>query len=117
MIPRTDRNNNPAAFTTQIAAQAGLKKGVEYEDGDPFPAPSKLVTARLLGDPIELTIRVIDKIGYVTSAGVPRWTYINIPKFVWSMLPYEVKRDIVGLHYKNEGGSAMKVLFPNYDKV
>ena len=58
---RTDRHNNPAAFTTDIAKQAGLKEGVDYTVGDKFP-DSNLATARLIGDPVAKTIKVIDKI-------------------------------------------------------
>lgn len=111
---RTDDNNNPAAFTTDIARQAGLLLHVEYEAGTPFPMPSNLITAKLLGDPVALTIRVIDTIGYQTHAGAPRWTYINMPKFVWDALTQDQKRDVVGYHYQHEGGTLMKHLFPNY---
>lgn len=111
---RTDDNLNPAAFTTAIAAQAGLVSGTDYVDGTPFPAPSSLVTARLLGDPIAITIRVIDAIGYRTKAGVPRWSYICLPRFVWAALSDDQKRDVVGYHYENEGGTAMRGLFPRY---
>ncbi len=110
-MTRADRNGNPAAFTTDIAAQAGLILGVEYEAGTPFPEPSKLVTARLLGDPVALTLRVIDKLGYVTKAGAPRWTYINLPKWLWDMQTFEIKKRIIGEHYRNEGGNEMKHLF------
>lgn len=113
---RTDDHNNPAAFTTDIAKQAGLVKGVDYEDGNPFPAPSSLITAKLLGDPITLTLRVIDAIGYFTKLGTPRWTYIALPKFIWDGLSLDEKRDVVGYHYRHEGGSTLKSLFPNYDK-
>lgn len=108
---RTDRNNNPAAFTVDIAKQAGLVEGTDYVAGDPFPPPSKLVTAKLLGDPIQLTIRVIDAIGYYTKAGAPRWEYIAIPKFVWDALEPPVKKKVIGFHYQHEGGTEMKGLF------
>ncbi len=111
---RTDANNNPAAFTTDIAKQAGLVLNVDYCAGDPFPTPSTLVTAKLLGDPIKTTIRVIDAIGYRTNAGAPRWTYICLPKFVWNAFSYEQKRDVIGYHYLNEAGTEMRHLFPNY---
>lgn len=111
---RTDDNRNPAAFTTDIASQAGLVRGVDYRDGTPFPLPSHLVTAHLLGDPIEITIRVIDAIGYYTKAGNPRWDYIAMPQWLWTGLPYEGKRDVIGFHYRREGGGAMRGLFPNY---
>ena len=111
---RTDDNNNPAAFTTDTARQAGLKYDVDYTDGDPFPAPSTLTTAKLLGDPVALTIQVINAIGYFTHAGSPRWTYIALPQFVWNALSSDQQRDVVGYHYFHEGGVAMKGLFPNY---
>lgn len=110
---RTDENNNPAAFTTQVAAQGGLIHGVEYVEGTPFPGGG-LVTAKLLGDPIALTIKVINRIGYQTASGLPRWSYINMPKFVWASLSLEEKRDVIGYHYRHEGGTEMIKLFPNY---
>ena len=113
---RTDDNNNPAAFTTDIAKQAGLVPDVDYVAGTPFPAPSNLVTAKLLGDPVAITIRVIDAIGYYTKTGAERWVYIAIPKFVWEFLTPDQKRDVIGFHYQHEGGTAMRSLFPNYGK-
>lgn len=113
---RTDNNNNPAAVTTDVAAM-GLLKGVEYVEGDPFPQPSALITARLIGDPVALTIKLIDKIGYYTRTGGPRWIYIAVPAFIWNALAYEQKRDIVGFHYQHEGGVAMRSLFPYYGKL
>ena len=114
---RTDDNNNPAAFTTDIARQAGLAVGVDYEDGSPFPAPSTLVTAKLLGDPVATTIRVISAVGYYTRQGAPRWAYIAIPRFVWGALSDDQRRDVIGFHYQHEGGTAMRGLFPNYGAV
>lgn len=111
---RTDANRNPAAFTTDIAKQAGLVLGMDYEAGDPFPAPSNLVTARILGDPVAVTIRVIDRIGYFTKSGTPRWVYIALPRFIWMGLSQEQKRDVIGFHYQHEGGTEMRGLFPNY---
>jgi hypothetical protein len=111
---RTDDNNNPAAITTDVAAQGQLKLGVEFVPGSAFPSPSKLITAKLIGDPVALTIRVIDTISYYTHTGTPRWTYIAIPKFIWELLSDDQKRDVIGFHYQNEGGTAMRGLFPNY---
>lgn len=113
---RTDQNNNPAAFTVDIAKQAGLILNREYVAGSLFPAPSHLVTAKLLGDPIALTIKVIDAVGYYTKSGRPRWDYISMPAFLWNALSFEQKRDIVGFHYQREGGTIMRGLFPNYGK-
>jgi hypothetical protein len=111
MAARTDRNNNPAAFTVDIAKQAGLVEGTEYVPGDKFPDPSNLVTAKLLGDPIATTIKVIDKIGYYTKWGQPRWTYIAMPQFVWRALDVDAKKKVIAFHYANEGGEEMKPLF------
>lgn len=111
---RTDRNNNPAAFTVDLARQAGLVLNVDYAVGDNFPAPSTLATAKLLGDPVAITIRLIDAVGYYTKTGQPRWTYIAIPGFVWAALTADEKRDVIGFHYQHEGGEALRHLFPNW---
>lgn len=114
ILARTDRNNNPCAFTTEIAAQAGLAPGKEYERGDSFQAGSKtLYTARLIGDPVALSIRVIDKLGYYTKSGSPRWVYIAIPAHIWQALSPQAKRYVIGFHYGNEGGRAMREFFPD----
>lgn len=111
MSARTDRHNNPAAITTDVAAQGGLVLGTDYELGDFFPGGSSLRTAKLLGDPIALTIRVIDKIGYYTKTGARRWDYIAIPSFVWDALEPPVKKKVIAFHYQHESGTEMKHLF------
>jgi hypothetical protein len=108
---RTDENNNPAAITVDVARQGGLMEHVDYIAGTPFPAPSNLVTAWLLGDPVALTIKVIDRIGYYTKLGTPRWTYIAMPDFVWDALSPLLKRQVIAFHYKHEGGTALDRLF------
>jgi hypothetical protein len=108
---RTDRNNNPAAFTVDIARQAGLVEGEDYVSGERFPQPSNLITARLLKDPIATTIRVIDKIGYYTKQGSPRWTYIAIPTEIWQALPMPERIKAIRFHYEREGGTQMSPLF------
>jgi hypothetical protein len=119
---RADRHNNPAAFTTDIARQAGLAEGTDYVQGEPFgTGPAIEYTARLIGDPVALTIKVIDAIGYRTRTGEPRWTYTCLPKTLWMALPQDdpvgagwSKLDQVGYHYQNEGGTQMRGLFPKY---
>lgn len=112
MSARTDRNNNPAAITTDIAKQAGLVLGTDYEIGDPFTVGDNTYhTARLLGNPVALTIKVIDAIGYYTKSGGQRWTYIALPKFVWDSLTPELKKKVIGFHYQHEGGTEMAGLF------
>lgn len=120
---RTDANNNPTAFTTDIAAQAGLKLGEDYVQGDPFKEGSAtLYTAKLLGDPILTTERVISAIGFYAHSGGQRWTYIGLPKFLWDAidpikgLVLPSQRDVIGFMYQREGGVEMRGLFPNYGK-
>lgn len=105
---RTDRHNNPTAFTTDVARAAGLKEGVDYAIGDAFPNNPSLKTARLLGDPIDTTIRVIDTIGFQTSSGKPRWDYINIPRSQWNALSYEQKKGVIAKMYAHEGGTQLR---------
>lgn len=107
---RTDRHNNPTAFTTDIAKLAGLKEGVDYVAGDSF-ANGQYRTARLLNDPIDTTIRVIDKIGFQTASGNPRWTYINMPKKQWDSLSYSQKKYVIAKMYKQEGGTKLTNFF------
>jgi|SRR5882724_1910598 len=112
MIFRTDRNNNPTAFTTDIAKEAGLILGTDYEQGDPFRVGKEtLYTAKLLGDPIEKTIRVIDKIGFFTSSFHPRWTYLQMETALWKELSKDQKKFIIAIMYTAEGGTEMKGLF------
>lgn len=109
---RTDRHNNPAAFTTQIAVQAGLQVGEDFAIGESFEAGGKSYnTAFLLKDPIETTIRVIDKISFYTKSGSIRWIYIAIPQFLWEKLDFEGKKQVIGFMYQHEGGAEMKPLF------
>jgi len=111
---RTDENRNPTAFTTDVAAEAGLKLGTDYEQGSAFVVGTQTFhTARLLGLPVALTIQVIDAIGFYTNRGLLRWIYIAIPAFLWAELSPDQKRDVIGFMYENEGGTAMWDLFPN----
>jgi hypothetical protein len=122
MAYRTDENSNPCAFTTDIAHQGGLIQNTDYVQGTPFevnalPESYTLYTAKLLGDPVALSIRVIDNIGYYTRAGAQRWVYIAMPSYVWESLTPDLKRDVIGFHYQREAGVAMRHLFPNYGKL
>lgn len=107
---RTDRNNNPVAFTTDIAKQGGLILGTDYTEGEPFDN-GRFHTAKLLGDPIALTIQVIDRIGFFTSTGAQRWTYIRFPNADWQKLSFYGKKEIIHLMYHNEGGKELERLF------
>ncbi len=115
---RTDDHRNPTAFTTDVAKTAGLVEGIDYERGAPFSVEigngQKLVlyTAKLLLNPIETTLRVLDAAGFYTQHGQPRWIYIGIPKFIWDTLDRATKVKTIGFMYSHEGGTAMKSLFP-----
>ncbi|MBS1516599.1 MAG: hypothetical protein JSS91_00770 [Bacteroidetes bacterium] len=113
---RTDRHNNPAAFTVDIAKQAGLVLGKDYTEGDAFPDNPKLKTARLIGDPIAQTIKVIDRIGLYTKSGQPRWTYVNsIPGARnWNQLSNSQKVAFIQQMYNHEGGTALLDNFKIY---
>lgn len=108
---RTDRHNNPTAFTTDVARAAGLRLGVDYAIGDPFPNNASLKTAKLIGDPIATTIKVIDNIGFQTASGKPRWDYISIPKSQWNALSYDQKKQIIARMYQHEGGNQLSGIF------
>lgn len=113
---RTDRNNNPTAFITRLADLAGLVQGKDYEIGDPFTTivgghEIVLHTAKLLGDPIALTIQVMDKTGFETSLGRPRWNYVDLLKEHWDSFTPVLKKSFIGLMYKHEGGTALQHLF------
>ena len=109
---RTDEHRNPTAFTTDVARTAGLIEGVDYERGAPFQANgTTLYTAKLLLNPIETTLRVLDNAGFYTKHGAPRWVYIGIPQFVWDTLDRAAKVRVIGFMYGHEGGTQMKALF------
>jgi hypothetical protein len=113
MRARTDRHRNPAAITTDLARQAGLAEGVDFERGDGFAAGPLLTlyTARFLGDPLKLTLRVLDAVGFYTRGGQPRWTYIAIPPAAWTALGPAPRKAVVAFMYQREGGTEMKGLF------
>lgn len=119
---RTDSHNNPTALTTDVAAEARLILGVDYTRGDSFTYTANgvvhtLFTARLIGDPVGITSRLIDKIGFYTSTGSARWTYMGkFPHFIWLQFTPAQKRDVIGYMYANEGGTTMRHLFPNFGK-
>lgn len=110
---RTDNNRNPAAFTTDLAKQGQLIEGTDYEVGDSFVVGNQTYhTARILGDPLDTTIKLIDRVGFYTVMPHQRWTYMAIPFQLWQSLTLRQKQYTIGVMYENEGGIAMKSLFP-----
>lgn len=110
---RTDRHNNPTAFTVDVARQAGLQEGTDYLPGDPFPGNSGARTALLLGDPVEQTIRVIDAIGFYTGRGKQRWSHTAMSRADWDALSRDEKVKVIRDMYQREGGRTLASLFPN----
>jgi hypothetical protein len=111
---RTDRNNNPTAFTTDIAVEGGLVQDTDFVQGDPFSdGAHTYYTAKLLGDPLALTLKVIDKIGFRVGSNPyeSRWTYINLPYDLWKSLTLAQKTLVICDMYGCEGGTEMKHLF------
>ena len=104
-VMRTDRHNNPTAFTTELAKQAWLIEWVDYVKWDSFPNNPNLFTAKLLWDPIEKTIKLIDTIWFYTWKWQQRWTHTAMPKQQWDSLDYNWKRNIISSMYQKEGGS------------
>jgi hypothetical protein len=114
---RTDDHRNPTAFTTDVAKTAGLVEGVDYSQGAPFSVPGPhgpvtYYTAKLLLNPIETTLRVIDTATFYVRSGGQRWIYIGIPAFIWNGLTRDQKVAVIGFMYQHEGGTAMRSLFP-----
>lgn len=108
---RTDKHNNPTAFTTDIAREAGLIEGKDFATGDAFGLQNEFHTAILLHDPVKLTLQVIDKIGFYNRKQHPRWDYIAIPFFVWSNLPSNIQVKVLQFMYHHEGGTELEALF------
>lgn len=114
---RTDRNNNPTAFITELAVAAGLSKD-EFTQGDPFEIRVGNInhtyyTAKLFGNPIATTIKVLDKIGFTVSDNPfkSRWTYINIPESIWNTFSVLQKTLTIQQMYHYEGGIELQSLF------
>ena len=109
---RTDRHFNPTAMTTDVARAGGLVGGIDFDNGDSFQAGDKTYyTAKLKGDPIELTIKVLDKATFYTSTGLTRWNYIAIPKFLWDSFRRDEKVKVIHFMYLREGGKELESLF------
>jgi hypothetical protein len=114
---RTDRHNNPTAMTTDVARTLGLVEGVDYVKGDPFQSGSgTLYTAKLLGDPIQTTIKALDSAAsssstqaFYTQSGGQRWSYIGMSDSEWQSLSPADKTSVITKMYQQEGGNGSLV--------
>lgn len=107
---RIVQNNNPTAFTTDVAKTMGLIEGQDYIAGTPFTDSTgqTLYTAQLLGDPIQTTIKGLDQGGFYTASGAPRWSYVSqLPQDIvnnWANATPDQKEQVVQDMYQFEGG-------------
>lgn len=101
---RTDRHNNPTAFTTDVAKQAWLIEWKDYVRWGAFYNNPNLFTARLLWDPIDTTIRVIDKIWFYTASWGQRRSHTAYTKQQWDSMDNNQKRAVVASMYQKEWG-------------
>lgn len=119
---RTERNNNPTAMTTDVAKMLWWELGVDYEIWDSFTTASwqTLYTAKLIGDPIETTIRLIDR--WIANGIDPfyranwqwRWSYISkiwVTKDKWLKMTDAEKADVIAQMLKHEWGSMENMLY------
>jgi hypothetical protein len=109
---RTDRHKNPVAATTDVSRAGGLIGGIDFNNGDSFQVNDKtLYTALFLGDPIDLSIKLITNATFYTRDGHQRWSYIAIPPFLWNSLSQKEKIQVIFWMYKREGGAEMETMF------
>ena len=107
---RTDRNNNPTAMTVDVAKTLELKEGIDYVKGDKFP-DSNLYTAKLLGDPMQTTIKALDTAAqnkatqaFYTNGGQQRWTHTALSDSEWLGMTQDQKQKVVLDMYQRENG-------------
>ena len=119
---RTERNNNPTAMTTDMAKMLWWVLGVDYEIWDSFTTASwtTLYTAKLIWDPIETTIRLIDRWiangidPFYRANWQPRWSYLSkiwIDKEKWSNMSPSEKADVINKMLQHEWGSMNNMLY------
>lgn len=119
---RTERNNNPTAMTTDVAKMLWWELGVDYEIWDAFTTADgkTLYTAKLIGDPIETTIRLIDRWiangidPFYRANWQPRWSYISkiwVTKDKWLNMSSSEKADVIAQMLKHEWGSMENMLY------
>lgn len=113
---RTDKHNNLLAITTDVAKQAG----VPYEVGEDFPEDEggdDYQTAILIGDPIDVAIDVIDRIGFFTQDDGMRWNHEGTSREQyeqwqadWPNMSRNEKIQVIATMYEREGGDGQFVI-------
>ena len=111
---RTERNNNPTAMTTDVAKSLWLVLWVDYEIWDSFVTSdwTTLYTARLIGDPIETTIKALDNWAtnpnthaFYTAKWWQRRSHTAMSDEKWLSLTDEQKRQVIYDMLKREWGN------------
>jgi len=118
---RTERNNNPTAMTTDVAKSLWMVEGVDYVQWDAFKTKNwtVLYTAKLIGDPIETTIRAFDnavangKNIFYTSKWWQRWSHTAMTNDQWGKLTKQQKRNVVLSMLQKEGWDITKFTYYN----
>lgn len=100
---RTERNNNPTAMTTDVAKSLWWVEWVDYVQWDSFQTGDwrTLYTAKLIGDPIETTIKLLDNAAntwrwaFYTKWWAKRWTHTGMSDAERLKLSPEEKKNVV----------------------
>ena len=119
---RTERNNNPTAMTTDVAKSLW---GIEWEDYVQWDSWTNdkwqtFYTAKLLGDPIETTIKLLDRAAstwrwaFYTSWGKQRWSHTAMSDADWLKLTPEEKQWVVLKMLQREWWDINKMAWYNW---
>ena len=118
---RTERNNNPTAMTTDVAKSLWWIEWVDYIQWDSFKTwdGRTLYTAKLIGDPIETTIKLLDNAAsswrwaFYTKWWAKRWTHTAMSDKDWLALTPEQKQNVVLQMLQREGWDINKMAWYN----
>ena len=121
---RTERNNNPTAMITAYAKQLWWVEWVDYVQWDWWTNDEwkTYYTAKLIGDPIEKTIELLDRwvANNVKQNVFTAWSYrkdlwMNNEK--WSKLSHEEKQNVVLKMLQHEWWDISKMAYYNQPNV
>ncbi|GHW02570.1 hypothetical protein AGMMS50249_3560 [candidate division SR1 bacterium] len=119
---RTERNNNPTAMTTDVAKTLGLVRGEDYVQGDVFPDNPNLFTARLLGEPVQMTMKAFNTAAssgidiFYTKDGKARRTHTAMTNKEWYTLSDEEKKQVILSMLQREGGKLDNMAYYTYQR-
>lgn len=110
---RTERNNNPTAMITDVAKSLWWVEGVDYVVWDSWKNNEwkTYYTAKLLWDPIDTTIKLLDnaaktwKWAFYTAGWKQRWTHTAMTDDAWLKLSNDQKKQVVLNMLQREWGN------------